>query len=339
MTTRLASLALALALLGPLVAACGGSEDTQHDAAVQDDAAVQQDGQQDALPQQDAAPQQDGPLTCTGIKAGLNQNFVVDSVARTFYLDLPTGVEAGGPYPVVFNWHGLGDTAANMRQLLQGQVNNASYKFILVTPEDSEFAIMGQSVDWEVFTVNSATNREARLFDEILTCLEGRYSIDADRIHSVGFSIGSIVSDMLGVVRGDRLASVLTYSGGYLSNSANVATLGIAGSMVSWPAPTTANKYVQVLLHGGSADTYSLAGYVTVHFDTFAANDQTYLNGLGHDVILCNHGAGHTVPIATFGSTQIVEFLKDHPKGTTTSPYASALPGDFPNYCTYHAHQ
>jgi len=339
MRQRLTS--LALALLGLLAAACGGSESTPADAAAHDDAAPQVDTapQEDVAPQSDAPPQQDAALACADVQAGHNVNFTVDGLARSFYLDLPTGVGSGGPYPVVFNWHGLGDTAANMRQLLSGQVNSASYKFILVTPDDSGVMVYGNNINWDVFQVNASTNREARLFDEILACLKTRYSVDDNRIHSVGFSLGSILTDMLGVIRGDQLASTLTFSGAYLSNSANTATLGMAGALVSWPAPTTTNKYAQVLLHGGTTDQYNLGGIVTVHFDTFAANDQTYLTGLGHDVILCGHGGGHTAPATGFGPAQVVEFLKDHPKGTVTSPYASALPGDFPNYCTYHAHQ
>lgn len=329
-----------LATLVLAITGCGSSS-SQGDAGVQEDSAAPDDAavQDDAQPQQDATPQQqDAALSCAAFQSGHNVNFMVDGLVRSFYLDLPTGVTSGGPYPVVFNWHGLGDTAANMRQLLSGQVNNAAYKLILVTPDDSAFQIYGQNINWDVFNVTT-TNREARLFDEILACLKTQYSVDEARVHSVGFSLGSIVTDMLGVVRGDSLASTLTYSGGYFSNSANTATLGVAGGMVSWPAPATANKYAQVLLHGGTNDTYSLAGYVTVHFDTFAANDQTYLNGLGHDVILCDHGQGHSAPAPGFGPAQVVEFLKDHPRGTVTSPYAGALPGDFPSYCAYHAHQ
>ena len=330
---------LALALLALFAAACGGSDSNQADGAVQDDAAAQRDATQDDAAQSDAPLQQDAALACSGFQAGHNLNLVVDGLARSFYLDLPTGVETGGPYPVVFNWHGLGDTAANMRQLLSGQVNSASYKFILVTPDDSGYQLAGNNVNWDVFQVDATTNREARLFDEVLACLKTKYSVDDNRVHSVGFSLGSILTDMLGDVRGDQLASTLTFSGAYFSNSANTATLGIASSFVSWPAPTTTNKYAQVLLYGGTTDQYDLGGVVTVHFDVLATNDQTYLNGLGHDVILCNHGGGHTAPATGFGPAQVVEFLKDHPKGTVTSPYASALPGDFPNYCAYHAHQ
>jgi hypothetical protein len=141
------------------------------------------------------------------------------------------------------------------------------------------------------------------------------------------------VSDLLGVVRGDAIASVATYSGAYFSNADNVATLGTMSGFVSWPEPTSENAYAQLLIHGGENDTYPL-GMVTIHFDTFATNDTSYLNNLGHDVVLCDHGQGHTAPVAGLGSAQIIEFFADHPRWNTTSPYRVAgLPEDFPGYC------
>lgn len=259
---------------------------------------------------------------------------MVDGVAREFILNLPDGVESGGPWPVVFNWHGLGDTATNMNGLISSIYNDAAFPFIGVTPEDSNFTVLGNSVDWDVFQVNATTNREARLFDEILACLEKRYTVDANHVHSMGFSLGSILTDMLGTIRGDRLASIATYSGGYFSDADNVATLGMLSSMVNWPAPTHTNAYGQVILFGGPTDTVSFGG-IPVKFDVFAANDTKYLNGLGHDLIVCNHAQGHSAPAPGFTGKQIVEFFKAHPKGTVASPYATGLPADYPAYCAF----
>jgi hypothetical protein len=146
--------------------------------------------------------------------------------------------------------------------------------------------------------------------------------------------MGSFVVDMLGTLRGEQLASTITFSGAYGNNDANTAGLGMLASFITWPTYATVNRYPQVLLHGGTTDTYN-ALVVTLHFDTFAANDSAFLGDLGHDTFVCNHGGGHTVPVATFGANQIVEFFRDHPLGTVTSPYASGLPTDWPTYCSY----
>lgn len=318
-----------------VAAACGGQGvQNDRDAASTADGTLDAAGPDAALPQ-DAGPDAEVPEGCEAVQAGVNTGFMVDGLARSFILTLPNDIATGGPFPVVFNWHGLGDTAANMNQLLSGSVNMAGFHFILVTPEDSSFSLYGQSVDWEVFVVNADTNREVRLFDEVLTCLRSKYAVDDDRIHSVGFSLGSIVTDMLGTVRGDQLASLVTYSGAYFSNPDNVATLGMLSGSVSWPAPTHSNGYAQLFLHGGVNDTYSLQ-VVVIHFDVFAANDAQYLNGLGHDVVICDHGQGHTAPVPGMTAVQALEFLKDHPRGVVSSPYATGgLPTDFASYCDF----
>jgi hypothetical protein len=138
------------------------------------------------------------------------------------------------------------------------------------------------------------------------------------------------MTDLLGVVRGDQLASTFTYSGGYLSNPAN----DTGDWVVIWPDLETANKYVQVISYGGPQDQWGQPGFIMINFGDFANNDATYLNGLGHDVILCNHGGKHN-PDYSMGVTRVLAFFRDHPLGTAVSPYAAALPVGWPDYCAY----
>ncbi len=271
---------------------------------------------------------------CSTLIAGTNDGFVVDGAERSFILTLPADAETAGPFPVVFNWHGLGDSAQNMNGLIAPLVDTPDFPFIAVTPEDANHLIMGQSMDWDVFEVDGATNSEARLFDEILLCLDQRWGVDPDHVHSVGFSLGSILTDMLGVVRGDQLASIATYSGAYFSNTANTDTLGMLSSFVSWPAPSHGTTYPQVIIHGGDGDSIAM-GPVTIPFNTYAANDLAYLKGMGHDVVFCEHGGGHTAPAAGMMPAQMIQFFRDHPRGTESSPYASGLPGDFSSSCAF----
>lgn len=177
---------------------------------------------------------------------------------------------------------------------------------------------------------DAATNREARLFDEVLSCLDARYGVDEARVHTVGFSAGAVFSDLLAVMRGDVLASVVTFSGGYLSNPANDT-----GFNVTWPPTTSKNAYPQVILSGGQNDQWGMTGMM-IKFEAMGDADTTMLTAAGHDVIRCRHGKGHTVP-ATFDAPQVMAFLKAHPKGTVDSPYAAGLPADFPSYCTFNA--
>lgn len=321
--------------------------DAQSEAA--DDAADEQSVAPDAADEAtvpDAGPEAGSPdgaddatasaFDCSKLTTGKNSGLVIDGIERSFLLDVPDDAATAGPLPVVFNWHGLGDTASNMRTLFSGAVNGPDYKFILVTPEDSAYKLsaMGQSfvLDWDAFTADEK-NREVRLYDEVLSCLKTKYSVDPDRVHCAGFSIGSIVCDMIGTLRGDTYASSATYSGGYLNDPDNYDAM--MAYVVKWPEYTVANRYAQLFLHGGTQDTYPLGGLITIHFDQYAIHDSAYLGSKGHDNVLCNHGKGHTAP-AGFSQANLVKFLADHPRTAQQSPYRSAgLPATFPDYCEF----
>ena len=335
---------LALLLLAgmiPAAAGCGDDDDgagtdADTDADTDSDADADTDADTDADADADSDTDACEPVTCETIHAGLNCDFPVGDLTRDFYLDLPTGVEEDGPWPVVFSWHGLGDTAQNFHGLISGQVNNAEMPFIGVTPEDSGYVLSVPlagdfPVDWEVFQIVDG-NREVALFDAVLACLDERYGVDHDRVHSMGFSLGSIVTDLLATVRGEQLASVATYSGIYWSNPVNVGAL--LGMIVSWPGYAVENRYTQLFLHGGTTDLYDMS-VVQLHFDQAAGNDSTMLRGLGHDTIVCDHGAGHTVPSGMYAD-KLIGFFADHPLGTEVSPYNDdGLPGDFADYCEF----
>jgi len=181
-------------------------------------------------------------------------------------------------------------------------------------------------------------NQDLRLFDELLLCLEERWDIDQDHIHSVGFSAGAIMADATGAYRGDRLGSVVSYSGAYFCNPDTVnALVAMLQGFVGWPEMAVTNPYAQVFLHGGASDTYNLV-VQQIPFAEFAVHDAAFLNARGHDVVICDHGSGHTAPIG-FRANQIIEFFAAHPRGQGDSPYRTdGLPADFPGYCTFQPH-
>ncbi len=309
-------------------AATDTSPDTEPDTTV--DTTPDTAGDPDAAEDPDAPP-----AGCDGLVDGMNTGFMVDGTARSFILLLPTDVETGGPWPVIFGWHGMGDTPANFSMLLSPYVDSATMPFIGVVPAGTANPILGglMTIDWDLMTVTE-NQKDARLFDEVLACLEERWGVDEGHVHSVGFSLGSMMVDALATVRSDVLASVATYSGAYGNDQDNLDTVPALGALVNWPAYSATNKYTQLILHGGATDTYNLS-IVALPFSTFAANDSAWLNASGHDTILCNHNGGHSVPSDMY-TDKIIEFFDDHPMGTTDSPYATdGLPTDFASYCTF----
>jgi dienelactone hydrolase len=279
-----------------------------------------------------------GPLLdCSILAEGTVSGFVVDGMERELILNLPAGVEDGGPWPVVFNWHGLGDDAAGMSALVAPHVDNAIMPFIAVTPEDTDYMldvpIPGlPPMDWEVFAVDPTNNRELALFDAVLACIDERWGVDPEHVHSMGFSLGGILTDMLASNRSDVIAAVATYSGGYWNNPANVDAF--LANAVMWPEYMVDEGYPQLLLHGGPTDLVDMV-LVQLHFDAYAEADSTFLGERGHDTIVCNHGLGHTAPPPEMQADRLIEFFADHPYGTVDSPYVDGLPDDFADYCEF----
>lgn len=291
---------------------------------------------------------------CPELAAGWNTDFPVNGeaskeLARSFILSLPDGVAQKRGWPVVFNWHGVGVTADHFLPMLDTWQNNDLMPFILVTPEDTGLpmaTLPPQGVDWDNLVLDDG-NIEAELFDRLIECLDRQFGVDYTHIHMTGFSAGSITCDSLGVMRGEQIASIFTYSGAYFSNADNPADLGTTVSgFIKWPAIETANKFVQVLVHGAGdpgcgtrdcgdpngncCDIWSTIG-LSINFEHMAQNDAPYLSALGHDVILCDHGQGHLMGGVTQPS--LIQFFKDHPLGTEISPYRNGLTGQFAEFC------
>ncbi|HSA34465.1 MAG TPA: hypothetical protein P5077_12135 [bacterium] len=291
---------------------------------------------------------------CPELTAGWNTDFIVTGewskdLSRSFIISLPDGIGQRRDWPVVFNWHGVGVSADFFLPMLDGWQNNDTMPFILITPEDTGLpmaTIPPQGVDWDNLVLDDGSI-EAELFDRIVECLDRQFGVDHARIHLTGFSAGSITCDTLGVLRGERVASIFTYSGAYFSNPANLADLGAgAANFIHWPTLETSHKFVQVLVHGAGdpgcstrdcgdpngncCDIWSTIG-LSVNFEHMAENDAPYLSGLGHDVILCDHGQGHLMGGVTQPS--LIRFFHDHPLGTTISPYRDGLIGEFYQFC------
>ena len=343
-------------LLAGVLGGCGASATTPPvDAATATDTGVPAVTDASTVPTTDVAPATDvppaivddvpDPMTeppvesgsCDLLAPGMVTGFRVDALDRSFILTLPPGATAaGGHWPVIFNWHGLGDSAPNMNPLFAGEVGNAAMPFILVTPVSTRLGPTTTPLGLEWENLRAMTpNREARLFDAVLRCIDQRWGVDRDRVFTAGFSAGAIMSDLLGVLRGSQLGAVASYSGGYFSNAENTATLGPLRTYPSWPDLPSSAHFAQLLMYGGSNDSFNLF-VATAHFDVFAGNDLPYLNARRHDVVYCNHSGGHTVPRTLLGR-QVVEFFAAHPRGVAASPFAAALPSDYPSYCAFHA--
>ena len=139
--------------------------------------------------------------------------------------------------------------------------------------------------------------------DEIVGCAIEKLGIDARRIHVSGLSAGGWMTSQVAVHRSAYIASASLFSGGL-------------ESLEELQDPT--NKFPVAMFHGGPSDV------VGAHFENEAQTAVNVWRHEGHFAMNCGHGGGHSVPVAA--GLAGMQFLLDHPYGTTRSPYCDAAP-------------
>lgn len=343
-------------LLGALAAAtaCGDDDDGRDvasDTAADADADAGPDADADAETgpdvEADGGPDaedvpMDGPGACPShgyvLREGENAGFVVDDHDRSFVLRLPDAVDtAPGPWPVVFLYHGYGNEPSQVLDLVEDLVDDAEFPFLAVAPDSVPLALTSSPMgfEYDILLWNSEQNLDLDLFDELLACLDEAYDVDEDRIYVMGFSAGGIMTNFLADARPDVFAAAASFSGTTFADPDQALCFG--SLCTTWPPyAATANKTAMLIVWGGETDTYeAMPGLLTVDFNMHALASIAWWTGHGHNVVGCNHGLGHELPPDLSGP-QFLRFFRDHPKGVSPDPYATALPPDFPAYCTFH---
>ncbi len=215
--------------------------------------------------------------------------------------------------PVVFYWHGTGGnpTEAVYGLGMGGIAGIRAAGGIVAVPYADEAS---GTYPWT--PVGGNIDHDNLLADEIIACAQDQVGIDAHRIHSAGFSAGGIHTVTMSTRRAAYLASVVSYSGGEF------------GPVLA-PDTDPDNLFAAMSVHGGPDDVFQGA----VSFQEPSEHYAELLQMSGRFALLCDHGAGHSVP--TDIQTSVMRFFADHPWGTTPSPYENGLPPEFSHgYCT-----
>ena len=218
--------------------------------------------------------------------------------------------------PLVLYWHGLGSSPMEAYSGLGfttiQEIKNMGGIVAAPTPEPG-----AAPYPWYYTTTTAGKpDYDIRLADEILACAIAKVGVDTRRIHTLGFSAGANQTMQLGYRRSGYIASAVTYSGAKTGNA---------------PVQDPGNLFPAAIFHGGPTDTYTSGSYV-VKFQDTSLTFASELKAAGHFAFVCNHGLGHHLPPAA-GASSAWRFLKDHPFGTSPSPYVSGLPAGFPSYC------
>lgn len=244
---------------------------------------------------------------CPSITKSGEVSFTSGGVDRSAIIRFPKDPAPG--LPVLFWWHGLGDSAAGIDNALDMETYARQNDVIVVIPDSAASMLM----TWNISTGGD----DAVFYDDLRTCVVQELGADVARITTTGFSFGALFSTWLVVNRGDTLAAALTFSGG--TNGA----IGLPYTAPQGPVPV-------VVAWGGDTDLFD-AGVLVVDFQAASQDFSSGLVGDGHTVADCNHGLGHNLP----GDFQdaMTPWLLEHRYGEP-SPFAGGLDGGFPAYCS-----
>ncbi len=241
------------------------------------------------------------PASCPEFHEGM-ASILSGGNQRTFQIYIDDAAAAAQNGPIVFYWYGTSGTPTQAVQGLgaDGIARIKAAGGLVIAPVHINTGIF----PW----IQGDLSIEYQMMDDILGCAQSKVGVDARHVHTVGFSAGALFTAQASFARSTYLASVAMYSGGGTGMFAD---------------PT--NLFAAMILYGGPNDM------VVLSFQDQSKQYYDALVGAAHFAFECNHGGGHRIPADAVSS--VVQFLFDHPYGTSPSPYKAGLPTGFPSYC------
>jgi poly(3-hydroxybutyrate) depolymerase len=195
---------------------------------------------------------------------------------------VPTKVDGAIPVPLVFVFHGLGDSKENISRY-SGIESLASKKtFIAVFPDALD-------KKWNLNPMGE--NEDFRFFDALFDHVSSRYNIDLRRVYLTGMSMGGYFSNSLASERSEKIAAIAPHSGG-------LGFLAVRGVRAK-------RKYPVMIIHGDQDNV--------VKVDEGRKSRDVYTKE-GHRVEYVEvAGLGHFWAVKENISDKIWKFFGDHP--------------------------
>jgi len=212
------SLSVRLVVLCFLLA-CGSTPDVDDAGALPVDAFVSDSGTIDAGSREDAGalPQDAGPPPSPGAGCGNtdyeagNWTVNVGGTERRFVVRIPESYDPDTPTPVVLNFHGLTNDAAQQEALSEMTPLAEREGFVVVYGQG-----VGRSWNAGSFccgTASSLNVDDVGFVDAMLDRLEATLCVDERRIYSTGMSNGGYFTTRLACQLADRIAAFAPVAG------------------------------------------------------------------------------------------------------------------------------
>ncbi|HVH42870.1 MAG TPA: hypothetical protein VM925_11025 [Labilithrix sp.] len=133
------------------------------------------------------------------------ETIAVEGVSREYLLAVPKTFDVERAYPLVLVFHGDGEDGARMREL---------YTFDAASGAEAIVAYpTGSDRTWNV-QAPSATNRDIKLVDALVTALSSKFLIDRDRIFGTGFGSGAVLVNKIACRKTGFFRAIVSHAGG-----------------------------------------------------------------------------------------------------------------------------
>lgn len=220
-------------------------------------------------------------------------SLMVGSMARTYYVILPTGYSSAKKYPLIFLFHPLGGNAEQARTMYR--IREGIPDAIYVAPQG-----LGSTAGWP-----NTGGQDVNFTKAMLEKLRASYCVDNARIFSTGFSYGGMMSITLGCQMSEVFRAIGVESG-FATAACNPThpiavwqTQGSTDGTVK-PADAAAARDAFVKVNHCKTTTMATTPSPCVSYDGCDT---------GYPVVWClNEGQGHAIP--SYGSSAITAFFK-----------------------------
>lgn len=136
---------------------------------------------------------------------------------RTFIVHLPPAY-ASHPLPVVINYHGYDNTAANMERYTDMGTEADQAQFIVVFPQGALDTAAPPKPSWNAGIGAfgpTGTADDVQFTRDMLSYLLKNYCTDARRIYVTGYSIGASMAYRVACELSDQIAALATVEGAF----------------------------------------------------------------------------------------------------------------------------
>lgn len=149
----------------------------------------------------------------------LERTLAHDGMTRSYIVYVPTSYDGNEALPILFNFHGFGDSDSSYMQYADMRALADSENFVLVYPQGS---LLSGSSHWNAALPggdNKSAADDLGFFEAMLESISDTYQIDANRVYACGYSNGGMLAYALACYKSNLIAAFGSVSGVVLDTS------------------------------------------------------------------------------------------------------------------------